>query len=160
MAADDEFCRNEMLSLYLCNSCHSVLSEGLSLCGHNEKLTVIAFLQVTSDVNISDTLEFGIDDELEGCAFNHLTCKGCDTLIGFNLYSATRPYTHLRGLFCLLKQQLLCYLIENKILIEATQLEFDFTPFINGIRELNESLVRMCNRVDTLTWESKTRKQP
>ncbi|XP_073486743.1 protein Mis18-beta isoform X1 [Aquarana catesbeiana] len=154
------FCGNEMLSLYLCKSCHSVLGEGMSLCGHNENLTVIAFLRVTSDVNMSDTLEFGIDDDLEGCAFNHLTCKGCDTLIGFNLYSATRPYTHLRGLFCLLKQHLLCYLIESKTIIEGTQLQFDFTQFINGIRELKESLVRMYSRVDTLICKAKTPKQP
>ncbi|XP_040209274.1 protein Mis18-beta [Rana temporaria] len=152
-------CGNEMYSLYQCKSCHSVLSEGMSLCGHNENLTVIAFLRVTSDVNMSDALEFGIDDDLEGCAFNHLTCKGCDTLIGFNLYSATRPYTHLRGLFCLLKQHLLCYLIESKTTIEGTQLQFDFTQFINGIRELKESLAKMYSRVATLTCKSKKLEQ-
>ncbi|XP_073486744.1 protein Mis18-beta isoform X2 [Aquarana catesbeiana] len=113
------FCGNEMLSLYLCKSCHSVLGEGMSLCGHNENLTVIAFLRVTSDVNMSDTLEFGIDDDLEGC-----------------------------------------YLIESKTIIEGTQLQFDFTQFINGIRELKESLVRMYSRVDTLICKAKTPKQP
>lgn len=55
------FCGNEMLSLYLCKSCHSVLGEGMSLCGHNENLTVIAFLRefLSEILTISD-IHYGV----------------------------------------------------------------------------------------------------
>ncbi|XP_072268172.1 protein Mis18-beta isoform X2 [Pyxicephalus adspersus] len=69
MATDDGYLvsGNDLYSIYMCNTCHNVLSEGTSVCGHNEDLAVIVFLRVTSDVNMRDTPEFGVDDDLEGC---------------------------------------------------------------------------------------------
>ncbi|XP_072268171.1 protein Mis18-beta isoform X1 [Pyxicephalus adspersus] len=152
MATDDGYLvsGNDLYSIYMCNTCHNVLSEGTSVCGHNEDLAVIVFLRVTSDVNMRDTPEFGVDDDLEGCAFNHLTCKGCGTLIGFNLFSATRPYMHLRGLFCLLKQHLLCYQIPNKTIIEGIKLQFNFRQLVDSLEELKGGLVALHNHVDMI----------
>ncbi|KAM5157800.1 protein Mis18-beta [Mantella aurantiaca] len=149
-------CRNTssgkgMYSIFMCKTCHSVLSEGTALCGHNDDLAVIAFLRVTSDVNMSETTELAMQGNLQFCAYNRLSCKGCGTLIGFNLNSATRPYTHMRELFCLLKQHLLCYLIESKTTLEGTRLHFDFTEFTDSLRELKESLVDLYMRVEVLT---------
>ncbi|NWS69899.1 MS18B protein, partial [Crotophaga sulcirostris] len=80
--------------------------------------------EVTKDVTWEDSLLVGLEGALLGCAYYALTCQSCGLAVGFILYSAPSDLAYLRGLFCFFKDRILCYVLKNQMIIEASEMKF------------------------------------
>uniref|UniRef100_A0A8B9CG33 Opa interacting protein 5 n=1 Tax=Anser brachyrhynchus TaxID=132585 RepID=A0A8B9CG33_9AVES len=117
--------RPEDCAVFQCHGCRAVLADSLHLCAQEERrLGLLVCLRVTGDVAWEDALLVGLEGALLGCAYNALYCRSCGSMVGFILYSAFSNLAHLRGLFCFFKESILCYLLKNKITIEASKVNF------------------------------------
>ncbi|NXG28172.1 MS18B protein, partial [Dromaius novaehollandiae] len=79
---------------------------------------------VTNDVVWEESLMIGLEGALLGCTFNALFCRSCGLIVGFILYSTFSDLAYLRGFFCFFKDSILCYLLKNKMIIEASKVKF------------------------------------
>ncbi|NWH79167.1 MS18B protein, partial [Piaya cayana] len=112
-------------ALFHCRECWAVLGDSLQLCAEEEQhLGLLVCLRVTEDVVWEDSLMVGIQGALLGCAYYVLTCQSCGSPVGFILYSAPSSLAYLRGLFCFLKDNILCYFLKNQVVIEASMVNF------------------------------------
>ncbi|NXK48758.1 MS18B protein, partial [Chauna torquata] len=115
----------EDCAVFQCRGCRAVLGDSLHLCAQEERrLGLLACLKVTDDVAWEDSLMIGLEGALLGCAYNALSCRSCGLIVGFTLYSTFSDLAHLRGLFCFFKDNILCYLLKNKMIIEASKVNF------------------------------------
>ncbi|XP_053330422.1 protein Mis18-beta [Spea bombifrons] len=139
--------------IYMCRSCCTVLGDSLSVCGTNDSLKVIACLRVTNEVVMDKGLHIMLDGDLNGCAYYPLHCRSCETRIGFTMYTAFRIFSCLRGLFCLQKEQITCYVLNSRKIFPG--LELDIKPPILGghIKELKEGLVNLHLQVELLNCQ-------
>ncbi|NWH58512.1 MS18B protein, partial [Geococcyx californianus] len=112
-------------ALFHCRGCWAVLGDSLHLCAEEEPcLGLFACLKATKDVTWEDSLMVGLEGALLGCAYYALTCQSCGSAVGFILYSAPSNLAYLRGLFCFFKDSILCYLLKNQMVIEASEVKF------------------------------------
>ncbi|NWU17657.1 MS18B protein, partial [Cephalopterus ornatus] len=115
----------EMCAVFHCPVCWTVLGDSLHLCApEGPRLGFLACFKVTNDVIWKDSHLIGLEEPLLGCAYNTLTCRSCGLSVGFILHSAASDLAHLRGLFCFFKDRILCYLLENQMVIEASKVDF------------------------------------
>ncbi|NWV40067.1 MS18B protein, partial [Grantiella picta] len=115
----------EELAVFHCSCCWTVLGDSLQLCGQEPPgLDILICFKVTDDVTWEDSLLLGLEGALLGCAYYLLTCRSCGLAVGFILHSSASDLAHLRGLFCFFKKSIICYLLENQMIIEASKLEF------------------------------------
>ncbi|KAM4664174.1 protein Mis18-beta [Discoglossus pictus] len=145
--------RPEDSAVFMCRTCFSVFGDSLSVCGEDERLGVLLCVRVTEDVTIGESLHFGVDGALKGCAYHPLRCRSCGSNIGFNLHSSCRTYAYLRGLFCLFKQSLSCYLFKSKTVVPGKELHFELTSLQEQIKQLKAELVNTHKRVQLLTMQ-------
>ncbi|XP_053553846.1 protein Mis18-beta [Bombina bombina] len=142
--------RPEDCAVFMCRNCYSVLGDSLSVCTEEQSLGVLACLRVTDDVNVGESLLFGKDGVLKGCAYHPLQCRTCGSSIGFNMYSAFRTYAYLRGLFCIFKDSVSCYLLKSKMMTSGHELRFELSSLQGHIKQLKEDLVKMHSRLQYL----------
>ncbi|NXI67631.1 MS18B protein, partial [Anseranas semipalmata] len=115
----------EECAVFQCRGCRAVLGDSLHLCAQEERrLGLLACLKVTDDVAWEDSLMVGLEGALLGSAYNALSCRSCGLIVGLILYSTFSDLAHLRGFFCFFKDSILCYLLKNKMIIEASKLNF------------------------------------
>uniref|UniRef100_A0A8C3S7D5 Protein yippee-like n=1 Tax=Chelydra serpentina TaxID=8475 RepID=A0A8C3S7D5_CHESE len=115
-------------------------------------MTIYGFIfsEVTNDVVLDDSLMVGIEGALLGCAYYALYCRSCGLMVGFSLYSAFASLVHLRGLFCLFKDSILCYLLKTKAIIEASEMNFPALSLKEHLGKLKEQLVGVHVRLELL----------
>ncbi|KAM9190248.1 LOW QUALITY PROTEIN: protein Mis18-beta [Mergus octosetaceus] len=143
--------RPEDCVVFQCRGCRAVLGDSLHLCAQEERrLGLLACLRVTGDVAWEDALLVGLEGALLGCAYNALYCRSCGSMVGFILYSAFSNLAHLRGLFCFFKESILCYLLKNKITIEASKVNFPALTLKEQLGKLKEKLVMVHMRLELL----------
>ncbi|XP_069713988.1 protein Mis18-beta [Phaenicophaeus curvirostris] len=92
----------------------------------------------------------GIQGALLGCAYYVLTCQSCGSPVGFILYSAPSSLAYLRGLFCFLKGNILCYFLKNQVVIEASMVNFPAVTLKKQVEELKQRVVNAYTRIELL----------
>ncbi|KFZ65935.1 Protein Mis18-beta, partial [Podiceps cristatus] len=105
---------------------------------------------VTNDVVWEDSLMIGLEGALLGCAYNALSCRSCGLIVGFILYSASSDLAYLRGFFCFFKDNILCYLLKKKMIVEASKVIFPVVTLKEQLRKLKEKLVEVHFRIEML----------
>ncbi|NXH14808.1 MS18B protein, partial [Bucco capensis] len=114
----------EDCAVFHCRGCWTVLGDSLYLCSQDRRLGVLVCFKVTNDVAWKDSLMIGLEGALLGCAYHALTCRSCGFVVGFILYSTAAKLACLRGLFCFFMDSIFCYLLKNKMIIEANNVNF------------------------------------
>ncbi|MEE6491952.1 hypothetical protein FKM82_016436 [Ascaphus truei] len=94
---------------------------------------------------------YAVNGVLKGCAYHPLHCRSCGITVGFNLYTAHKMYAALRGLFCLFKENVSCYLLKSKTVVPAHRLSFDLPSLQGRVEQLQARLVEMHARVEFLS---------
>ncbi|NXF33745.1 MS18B protein, partial [Nyctibius bracteatus] len=112
-------------AVFQCRGCWTVLGDSLHLCAQEERrLGLLVCFKVTNDVAWEDSLMIGLEGALLGCAYHELSCRSCGSIVGFILYSSSSDLAYLRGFFCFFKDSILCYLLKNQMIIEASKVNF------------------------------------
>ncbi|XP_032845910.1 protein Mis18-beta [Tyto alba] len=139
-------------AVFHCRGCWAVLGDSLHLCAQEERwgLSLLVCFKVTNDVSWEDSLLFGLEGALLGCAYNALSCRSCGLVVGFILYSASSALAYLRGFFCFLKDSIICYLLEKQTSIEASKVNFPAVTLKGQLQELKEKLVETHTRIEKL----------
>ncbi|NXT80916.1 MS18B protein, partial [Zapornia atra] len=115
----------EDCAVFHCRGCWTVLGDSLHLCAQEEKwLGLLVCFKVTDNVAWEDSLVVGLKGALLGCAYNAISCRSCGLTVGFILHSASRDLAYLRGFFCFFKKSIICYLLQNQTIIEASKVNF------------------------------------
>uniref|UniRef100_A0A6I8N3H5 Mis18 domain-containing protein n=1 Tax=Ornithorhynchus anatinus TaxID=9258 RepID=A0A6I8N3H5_ORNAN len=105
------------------------------------------FPGVTHDVVLEESLLVGIEGALTGSTYHRLSCRSCKLGLGFHLYSSSAALASWRGLFCLAKDKIVCYLLETKCTVEASEMTFptvDIGENIEKVKFLNDVLPPPC----------------
>ncbi|XP_010578506.1 protein Mis18-beta [Haliaeetus albicilla] len=138
-------------AVFQCRGCWAVLGDSLHLCAEEEqRLGLLVCFKVTNDVAWEDSLMIGLEGALLGCAYNALSCRLCGLTVGFILYSASKDLAYLRGLFCFFKDRILCYLLKNQMIIEASKVNFPTVTLKKQLQEVKEKLVKAHIRIELL----------
>ncbi|XP_034273707.1 protein Mis18-beta isoform X1 [Pantherophis guttatus] len=161
--------RLEDCVVYQCRRCRVVLGDSLHLCAQEEKLRLFVCFseligcfatqnehtkvelpgEVTKDVIVEDDLMVCVEGDLIGCTYNTLRCQSCQLDIGFILYSS-KSLAYLRGLFCLFKDNITCYLLQTTATVEASKVTCPVVSLKEHVEKLKESLVQVHTRVELL----------
>ncbi|CAN0090012.1 unnamed protein product [Bubo scandiacus] len=151
----------ENCAVFHCRGCWAVLGDSLHLCAQEEQrgLGFLVCFKVTNDVTWEDSLLIGLEGALLGCAYNALCCRLCGLIVGFILYSASRDLAYLRGFFCFFKDSILCYVLKNQIIVEASKVNFPAVTLKEQVRELKEKLVEIHIRIELLMKQLQELKQ-
>ncbi|XP_060119307.1 protein Mis18-beta isoform X1 [Heteronotia binoei] len=130
--------RLEECMMFQCQRCRTVLGDSLSLCAQEENL--IACFKVTNDVIVEDSVMVCIEGDFMGCTYNTLNCRSCKLDIGITLLcSASLAY--LRGIFCLFKDCVVCYMLKTKTTVKASKITFPTVSLKERVQKLKENLV-------------------
>uniref|UniRef100_A0A452IES3 Mis18 domain-containing protein n=1 Tax=Gopherus agassizii TaxID=38772 RepID=A0A452IES3_9SAUR len=120
--------RLEECALFHCRGCRAVLGDSLHLCAQEDRWlrVLVCFSESPGRQTLPgqrgcDWTEPRLDSP---AAYYALYCHSCGLMVGFSLYSAFAALVHLRGLFCLFKDNILCYLLKTKAMIEASEMNF------------------------------------
>ncbi|MEE6491949.1 hypothetical protein FKM82_016436 [Ascaphus truei] len=135
--------RPEGCLVFMCQDCHTVLGDSLGVCGEDERLGVVACLRVTEDVAVVESMLYAVNGVLKGCAYHPLHCRSCGITVGFNLYTAHKMYAALRGLFCLFKENVSCYLLKSKTVVPAHRLSFDLPSLQGRVEQVKHFLLTL-----------------
>ncbi|NXV75892.1 MS18B protein, partial [Atlantisia rogersi] len=115
----------EDCAVFHCSGCWAVLGDSLHLCAQEDKrLGLLVCFKVTNNVIWEDSLVVGLGGALLGCAYKALSCRSCGSMVGLILHSASRDLAYLRGFFCFFKESIICYLLENQTVTEASKVNF------------------------------------
>ncbi|NXP29664.1 MS18B protein, partial [Scytalopus superciliaris] len=115
----------ELCAVFHCRGCWAVLADSLQLCSPGTaRLGFLVCCRGTRDVVWEVSLLVGLEAPLLGCAYNALSCRSCGLAVGFILVSAPSDLASIRGLFCFFKDRIICYLLENQMVIEASKVDF------------------------------------
>ncbi|NXM63118.1 MS18B protein, partial [Illadopsis cleaveri] len=110
----------EDCAVFHCRGCWTVLGDSLQLCGQEPPglSVLICFSQclVGPAGNTFSLSPFS--------AYYLLSCRSCGLAVGFILYSSGSDLAYLRGLFCFFKDSIICYLLKNQMIIEASKVHF------------------------------------
>ncbi|XP_026520074.1 protein Mis18-beta [Notechis scutatus] len=141
--------RLEDCVVYQCQRCRVVLGDSLHLCAQEEKLRVFVCFKVTKDVVVEDNLMVCVEGDLIGCTYNTLRCQSCELDIGFILYSS-KSLAYLRGLFCLFKNNITCYLLQTTTTVEASEVTCPVVSLKEHVEKLKDNLVQVHLRMELL----------
>ncbi|KAK9409714.1 protein Mis18-beta [Crotalus adamanteus] len=141
--------RLEDCVVYQCRRCRVVLGDSLHLCAQEEKLRLFVCFKVTKDVVVEDNLMVCVEGDLIGCTYNTLHCQSCQLNIGFILYSS-KSLAYLRGLFCLSKDNITCYLLQTTATVEASKVTCPVVNLKEHVEKLKKSLIKVHMRMELL----------
>ncbi|XP_074048585.1 uncharacterized protein LOC141491505 [Macrotis lagotis] len=123
--------------LFHCQNCFSVLGDSVHLCrDETGPLDILIFSRITRKVILDKSLLVGIEGALLGSSRYPLFCQSCGLSVGFNLDSSYATFSDLKGLFCLFKKSIFCYLLKTKSIVSASEMEFPFKHLNDHISEL------------------------
>ncbi|RLW10476.1 hypothetical protein DV515_00002303 [Chloebia gouldiae] len=80
-----------------------------------------------------------------------LFCRSCGLAVGFILYSSGSDLAHLRDLFCFFKDRIMCYLLKNQIIIEASKVNFPAVTLKESVDKVKKMLVDFSARLELVT---------
>ncbi|XP_072131565.1 protein Mis18-beta [Mobula birostris] len=133
--------------IFQCKKCHTVLGDSLQCCGSNATLNMLMCLRVTENVHLDPTILVGYEGPLAECLYKSLYCSFCSVNVGVVPISTTDLYSHLRGLYCLDKEMLHCYMLQSDSFMEASALKLgpqSLTPYIGELkRQIVETHYRL-----------------
>ncbi|XP_042313167.1 protein Mis18-beta [Sceloporus undulatus] len=141
--------RAEDCAVYQCRHCRAVLGDSLHLCAQEEKLRLLVCFKVTNDVVVEKDLMVCVEGDLTGCTYNLLHCRSCKRCVGFRLY-CSQSLAHLRGFFCLFKDNIICYILKTKTTVEASKVICPQISLKDHVQKLKESLVVVHMRIELL----------
>ncbi|XP_051879445.1 protein Mis18-beta isoform X2 [Pristis pectinata] len=127
--------------IFQCKKCHTVLGDSLQCCGSNTTLNVLMCLRVTENVTLDPTILIGCGGPLSECLYKPLYCSFCRANVGVVPFSTTDMLSHLRGLYCLDKEMLHCYMLQSNSVVEASALNLEPQSLTQHIGELKRQIV-------------------
>ncbi|XP_074145431.1 protein Mis18-beta [Sminthopsis crassicaudata] len=146
----------ENLVVFQCVGCSAVLGDSVHLCGEETRLlSILVFSRLTNNVILDKSLLIGIEGGLLGSTYNPLFCHSCGLSIGFRLYSTYATFSDLKGLFCLFKDSMVCYVLKTKSVINASELEFPTKHLNEQISKLKEKIMMMDSHLTKIIQELK-----
>ncbi|NWS27968.1 MS18B protein, partial [Polioptila caerulea] len=118
----------EECAVFHCRGCWTVLGDSLQLCGQEPPglSVLICFSQcLVGPAGAEDAPLPRADFSLSpSSAYYLLCCRSCGLAVGFILHSSGSDLAYLRGLFCFFKDCIICYLLKNQMIIEASKVNF------------------------------------
>ncbi|XP_016278896.2 protein Mis18-beta [Monodelphis domestica] len=143
--------------VFHCLGCSAVLGDSVHLCGEETRpLSILVFSRITNNVILDKSLLVGIEGALLGSTYNPLFCQSCGHSVGFRLYSTYAAFSDLKGLFCLFKNSIVCYLLKTKSIVNATEMEFPMKRLNEEISKLKEKILLMDSNLTTIIQDLKT----
>ncbi|XP_056348081.1 protein Mis18-beta isoform X1 [Oenanthe melanoleuca] len=123
---------------------------GRARSGHSglQRVSLSLSPEVTSDVTREDSLFFGLEGALLGCAYYLLSCRWCGLAVGFILYSSGSDLAYLRDSFCFFKENIICYLLKTHRIIEASEVNFPPVTSMEYMQKVKEKLVAFNSRLE------------
>nr|XP_004174580.4 protein Mis18-beta [Taeniopygia guttata] len=139
----------EECGVFHCRGCWTVLGDSLQLCGQEPPgLSILICFRVTNDVIWEDSLSVGLEGTLLGCTYYLLFCRSCGSAVGFILYSTGSELAYLRDLFCFFKDRIMCYLLKNQMIIEASKVNFPAVTLKENMQKVKGKLVALNARIE------------
>ncbi|OWK62657.1 Protein Mis18-beta [Lonchura striata] len=119
----------EECAVFHCRGCWTVLGDSLQLCGQEPPgLSVLICFRVTNDVTWEESLLVGLEGALLGC-----------------------DLVYLRDLFCFFKDSIMCYLLKNQMIVEASKVNFPAVTLKENMQKVKEKLVDLSARIELVT---------
>ncbi|KAM9065360.1 protein Mis18-beta [Sarcophilus harrisii] len=146
----------ENMVVFQCLGCFAVLGDSVHLCREETRLlSILVFSRLTNNVILDKSLLVGIEGGLLGSTYNPLFCHSCGLSIGFRLYSTYATLSDLKGLFCLFKDSIVCYLLKTKSVVNASEMEFPTKHLSAQISKLKEKIMMMDSHLTKIIRELK-----
>ncbi|XP_020368325.1 protein Mis18-beta isoform X3 [Rhincodon typus] len=146
--------------IFQCKRCHTVLGDSLQSCGSSLPLNMLICLRVTENVDMDPVSFIGCEGPMSKCLYKSLYCSLCRAHVGIVPFSTTDALDHLRGLYCLDKCALHCYMLQSKSEVEPAALNLQPQCLTQHIGELKRQLVvahyrllAAMNKLDELVGE-------
>ncbi|XP_069035175.1 protein Mis18-beta-like isoform X2 [Lepisosteus oculatus] len=130
----------------LCGSCRTVLADSWQVCGEDRRKGIIA-CAITHNVKMKEDLELGLDSWLTDCVYYSLNCSGCKSFVGVVLHSTPPALSSFRNLFLLMKEHLICYILNTCEIVKGTDVLFDQHLIGDDISKLKSKLIQLHQRV-------------
>ncbi|XP_043837474.1 protein Mis18-beta isoform X1 [Dromiciops gliroides] len=147
----------ENFVVFHCLGCFAVLGDSVHLCREETRLlSILVLSRITNNVILDKSLLVGIEGALLGSTYNPLFCHSCGLSVGFRLYSTYATLSDLKGLFCLFKNSIVCYLLKTKSIINASEMEFPAKHLNEQISKLKEKIMMMDSNLTTIIQDLKT----
>ncbi|NXR93141.1 MS18B protein, partial [Hypocryptadius cinnamomeus] len=121
----------EKCAVFHCRGCWTVLGDSLQLCGQEPPglNVLVCFSQCLVGPAENTSLS-------PFSAYYLLFCRSCGLSVGFVLYSSGSDLAHIRDLFCFFKDSIMCYLLKNQIIIEASKVNFPAVTLKNDMQKV------------------------
>ncbi|NXV00304.1 MS18B protein, partial [Cettia cetti] len=119
----------EDCAVFHCRGCWTVLGDSLQLCG--QEPAGLSILICFSQCLLGSANTFS-----PFSAYYLLSCRSCGLVVGFILYSSGSDLAYLRDLFCFFKDSIICYLLKNQMIIEASKVNFPAVTLKERMRKV------------------------
>ncbi|XP_042194159.1 protein Mis18-beta [Callorhinchus milii] len=127
--------------IFQCRNCNTVLADSVQYCGSNSSFNVLVFLDVSDQLALDPHILVGSVDPTCECLHRTLSCCKCEKAVGFVAVCTASSLAHLRGLYCLFKQSLHCYVLQSNSMVEVSDLNLECPSVTQMLGELKKEIV-------------------